>query len=69
MRNFAKKTYHIIGKIVNKYWKTYHKFGFRVPNIVDEVLHIDRETGTEFWRRSIKKETLNVRCKFLENKD
>ena len=29
-------------------------------------LQIDKETGIEFWRISIEKEMLNVRCEFQE---
>ena len=44
----AKKQYHIIGKVVKKYYSNSHKFGIRIPNTVDEVLQIDKETGTDF---------------------
>ena len=59
MRDVVKKRYHIIGKVANKYWKTSHKFGIR-----GELLHIDKETGTDFWRRSIENKMLNLQYTF-----
>ena len=66
MRDVSKKKYHIIGKVTNKYWNTYHKFGIHVPKTVDEELKIDKETGTEFWRIQIEKEMTNVQFKLQE---
>ena len=59
VRDVVKKRYHIIGKVANKYWKTSHKFGIR-----GELLHIDKETGTDFWRRSIENKMLNLKYTF-----
>mmetsp|Transcript_15996 Transcript_15996/g.23839 ORF Transcript_15996/g.23839 Transcript_15996/m.23839 type:complete len:1130 (+) Transcript_15996:7540-10929(+) len=66
VRDVAKKRDRMIGKIAKKYVKTSHKFGIRVPKTVDEALQIDKETGTDFWRKAIEKEMLNVRCAFEE---
>ena len=60
MRDAAKKHDHIIGKIENNYWNTYHKFTIRVPKKVDEALLIYKEMGTDFWRRLIEKEMFKV---------
>ena len=37
-----------------------------MPKTVDEALQIDKETGTDFWKKAIEKEMLNVRCAFKE---
>ena len=60
MREVENKKYHIIGKFANKYWKTSQKFAIRLPKKVVKALQIDKETGTDFWMRSIEKEMLNV---------
>ena len=50
----------IINKVKSKYWKHTHKYGIRLPYSVEEVLRIDEETGTGFWRMAIEKEMKNV---------
>ena len=50
----------IIGKVKNRYWKTSHKFGVRLPHSVKEALQIDKETGTDFWWKAIQKELAKV---------
>ncbi|GAX14347.1 hypothetical protein FisN_UnNu047 [Fistulifera solaris] len=46
----------ILAKVKSRYWKTTHKFGIRIPKTVQEALQIDKDTGTDFWRRAIEKE-------------
>jgi hypothetical protein len=46
----------LIGKVKSRYWRTTHKFGIRIPKTVEEAYEIDRQTGTDFWRRAIEKE-------------
>lgn len=59
----------IINKVKSKYWRTTHKFGIRIPKTVEEAYEIDRVTGTDYWRKAIEKEMVNVRVAFekLEN--
>jgi hypothetical protein len=45
----------IISKIKSKYWKRAHKFGIQVPKLVNEALEIDKETGTDLWKKAIEK--------------
>ena len=66
MKYVANKLDHIIGKFAKNYWKTYHKFGIRVPKTLAEALQIDKETGTGFWKILIEKEVLNVQGGFQE---
>ena len=54
----------IIAKVKNRYWKTSHKFGVRLPHSVQEALQIDKETGTDFWWRAIQKELDKVMIAF-----
>ena len=54
----------IIAKVKNRYWKTSHKFGVRLPHSVQEALQIDKETGTDFWWRAIQKELNKVMIAF-----
>ena len=51
---------HIILKVKSRYWKTTHKFGIEAPKDVTQALAIDSKTGTDFWRKAIEKEMLNV---------
>ena len=55
-----RKRSQIINKVKSKYWKCTHKYGIRLPHSVEEVLRIDKETGTGFWRMAIEKEMKNV---------
>jgi len=50
----------IVSKLKTKYWRTTHKFGIEIPKSVERALEIDRETGTDYWRRAIEKEMKNV---------
>jgi len=54
----------IIGKVKSRYWRTTHKFGIRLPKTVEEAYEIDRQTGTDFWRKAIEKELSKVRVAF-----
>jgi hypothetical protein len=46
------KRNRIVAK-VKQYWRTTHRFGIRVPKIVEEALEIEKETGTDFWRKGL----------------
>jgi Reverse transcriptase (RNA-dependent DNA polymerase) len=54
----------ILSKIKSKYWKRTHKFGIQVPKSVKEALDIDKETGTDLWRKAIEKEMTNTQSAF-----
>ena len=41
-----------------------HKYGVRVPKLVQEDPCIDKETGTTFWQDAIQKEMTNVMVDF-----
>jgi len=50
----------IIAKIRTKYWCTTHKFNIKIPKLVEQTLQIVYETGTNYWKRAIKKEIKSV---------
>jgi len=62
--DIVKRKNRIVSKIKTKYWRTSHKFGIEIPKSVEHALQIDRETGTDHWRRAIEKEMKNVRIAF-----
>jgi Reverse transcriptase (RNA-dependent DNA polymerase) len=49
-----------IMKIKSRYHVCTHKFGIEIPKMVSRALEIDAETGTDFWRKAIEKESKNV---------
>ena len=51
-----RKRKRIINKVKKKYWRTTHKFGIRLPKMVEEALRIDAANGNHFWEDAIKKE-------------
>jgi len=62
--DIAKRKNRIVSKLKTKYWRTSHKFGIEIPKSVEHTLQIDRDTGTDHWRRAIEKEMKNVRITF-----
>jgi hypothetical protein len=50
----------IIKKVKSRYWKQSHKFGIELPKSVAEALRMDRDTGTDFWKKAVDKEMKNV---------
>jgi hypothetical protein len=54
----------MIGAIRSRYMKRTHKFGILMPKTVQEALEIDRESGTDLWKRAIEKEMKNVAVAF-----
>jgi hypothetical protein len=56
----------IIIKVKSKYWLCTHKFGFKIPKNVTQVLRIDEENGNTLWWDAICKEMCNVRIAFEE---
>ena len=63
-KDVLRRRNRIISKVKSRYWKTSHKFGFKLPHSVDEALRIDDETGTDYWRKAIEKEMSKVRVAF-----
>ena len=61
VRDVLRKWQRIIGKLKSKYWCTTHKFGIRLPKDTREALHIDEDTGMDFWKRAIEKELWRVK--------
>ena len=59
-----RKRDRIIKKVKSRYWKRTHKFGIELPKSVNEAYAIDSRTGTDFWKRAIEREMLNVRAAF-----
>jgi len=56
-----RKRNRIISKVKSKYWRTTHKFGIRLPHSVKEALELDRQTGTDYWRKALNKEMSRVK--------
>ncbi len=55
--NFVlKKRHRVINKLKQKYWRTTHKFGIRLPKNTQEALRLDAENGNDLWEQSLKKE-------------
>jgi hypothetical protein len=50
----------IIQKVKSWYWKRTHKYGVELPKSVKQVLAIDRNMGTSFWKDVIEKEMKNI---------
>ena len=56
-----KKRDRILSKVKSKYWERTHKFGIRIPKLVEEALAIDRAEGNNLWWEAICKEMRKVR--------
>ena len=63
-KDVLRRRNRIISKVKSRYWKTTHKFGFKLPHSVEEALKIDEETETDYWRKAIEKEMSKVRVAF-----
>ncbi|GKY96005.1 hypothetical protein MPSEU_000561000 [Mayamaea pseudoterrestris] len=57
---FLKNRDRIIKKVKARIAKNTHKFGIQVPTSVKHALEIDRDTGTDFWKKALAKEMTNV---------
>ena len=55
-----RKCNRIVAK-VKRYWRQTHKFGIRLLKTVAEALVIDKETGTDVWRKPLAKEVSKVK--------
>ena len=63
-----KKKIMMISKIKHKYWKISHKYGVRLPHLVEEALELDKENNNDLWYQAILKEMKNVKGAFQEYK-
>ena len=61
MSQTVRKRNRVIFKIKNKYWRTTHKFGIRLPKDVKEAMEIDRIKGKYLWHKSVNKEVSKVK--------
>jgi hypothetical protein len=59
-----RKRDRIVAAVRSRSKKRDNKFGIEVPRTVKRALEIDRETGTDYWRKAIEKEMMHVRCAF-----
>jgi hypothetical protein len=55
-----RKRERIIQKVNTWYWKRTRKYGVELPKSVKQVLAIDRNMGTIFWKDAIEKEMRNI---------
>ena len=60
IKDVLQKQDWIISKVKLRYWKTTHKFGICLPHTVEEAYKIDWITGTNHWRKAIKKEMAKI---------
>jgi hypothetical protein len=60
VRKVLRRQDRSIKKVKSRYWKRTHKFRIEMPKSVLEALKIDRDMGTDFWRKLIDKEMKNV---------
>ena len=61
-----KKQNRIISKVKAKYWRTTHKYGVRLPKMVDEALKIDNGTGTQLWENALNKEMKKAKVTYTK---
>ena len=54
----------IIKKVKSRYCKVTHKFGVRLPHLIEKELCVDRDTNTTFWTKAITKEMKKVIAAF-----
>ena len=59
-----RKRDRIVAAVRSRSKKRDNKFGIEAPRTVKRALEIDRETGTDYWRKAIEKEMMHVRCAF-----
>ena len=64
IKDVLKKRERMLSAVKTRYLKRTHKFGIQMPKTVQEALEIDRETGTDFWRKATEKEMKNVDVAF-----
>jgi hypothetical protein len=60
VRHYLRQRDRIIKKVKARYRRESHKYGIEIPHSVERALEIDKETGTDFWRKAIEREMRNV---------
>ena len=61
-----KKKHRVISKLNSKYWESSHKYGIRLPHLVEEILKLDKENNNDLWYQAIHKEIKNGKAAFKE---
>jgi hypothetical protein len=56
-------------KVKKKYWQTTHKFGCKLPHLVEEAFEIDRQMVTNHWWRALNKEMAKVKVAWNAHDD
>ena len=51
-------------KVKSKYWLRTHKFGIRIPELVQDAKMLDEKNGNTLWWDTICKEMKNIRIAF-----
>ena len=54
----------MVRKCSTKYFKKTHKFGLKLPKMVNEVYPIDKKNSNTLWQDAIQKEIENVKIAF-----
>ena len=54
----------IISKVKSKYWNKTHMFGIELPKTYADCERLDRESGTDHWKKAIEKEMKACRVAF-----
>jgi len=62
-----RKKKHIISKVKSRSKKKSHKYGIEISKTVSHALEIDRNTGTDIWKKALQKEMKNVRVALVSN--
>ena len=57
----TRKAKQIISKLKSNYWQRMHKYGIRIPKIVEETYAIDRENNNTYWAEAIHEEMEKIK--------
>jgi hypothetical protein len=61
VNDVLRKRNRIISKVKTRYWKTTHKFGLELPNVVAKAIKIDQQNGNSFWQVAIEKKMSKIK--------
>jgi hypothetical protein len=64
VKDVLRRRDRIISKVKSRYWLRTHKFGIELPKSTDEALQIDKDTGTDFWKKALEKEMKGTKPAF-----
>ena len=59
----------LVKKRKNRYARTTHQFGIKIPKNMAEAIIFDEENGNTYWQDAIAKEITNVKCAFQTLED